>query len=132
MVFMAGVLVLALVDACYLKMSGHAPTLGQVWWLVIWVPFLMAPLAAALSRLAQLSRRIGIGALEGALMGLVYAGFNSALEAYMRTSSGGPQISDHFLGQLAIKVIWHMFLFVLIAILGVLVFENHRLEPESR
>ena len=132
MVFMAGVLVLALVDACYLKMRGHAPTLGQVWWLVIWVPFLMAPLAAALSRLAQLSRRIGIGALEGALMGLVYAGFNSALEAYMRTSSGGPQIGDHFLGQLAIKVIWHMFLFILIAILGVLVFENHRLEPESR
>jgi len=131
MVFISGVLVLALVDACYLKMSGYAPTLGQVWWLVIWVPFLMAPLAAALSRLAPLSRRIGAGALEGALMGLVYAGFNTTLEAYMRTSSGVPQIGDHFLVQLAVKVIWHMFLFILIAILGVLVFENHRLEPES-
>lgn len=131
MVLMACALALAIVDTSYFKLSGHVPTLGHIWWLVIWVPFLGAPLAAELSRLPRLSRRISIGALAGALIGFIYAGFNIALNAYIKYSYDGLPIGDHFLGQLAIKVIWHMFLFTLIAILGVLVFENRRPEPNS-
>jgi len=131
MVFMAGLLVLALADACYLKMSGHAPTLGQIWWLVIWVPFLMAPLAAALSRLAPLSRRIGIGALAGALMGFLYAAFNTSFAAYAKSSTAGRPVGDYFLSDLASRAMSLVFLFTFVAILGVLVFENHRLEPKS-
>ena len=131
MVLMASALVLALVDTSYFKLSGHVPTLGHIWWLVIWVPLLGAPLTAELSRLPRLSRRISIGALAGALLGFIYAGFNTALNAYIKYFYDGLPIGDHFLGQLAIKVIWHMFLFALIAILGILVFENRRPEPKS-
>ena len=131
MVFMAGLLVLALADACYLKMSGHAPTLRQIWWLVIWVPFLMAPLAAALSRLAPLSRRIGVGALAGALMGFLYAAMNSFLAAYIKSSTTGRPAGGHSLSELAGKAVSPLFLFVLMAVLGILLFENRRPEPKS-
>ena len=131
MVLMTCALVLALVDANYLKISGHVPTLGQIWWLVIWVPFLGAPLAADLSRLPRLSRRISLGALAGMLMGFIYGVFKTALEAYLKSSSDGLPIGDRFLGELGIEVIWHIFLFTLIATLGVLVFENRRPKPSS-
>jgi hypothetical protein len=131
MVFAAGLLVLALLEACYLKVSGHVPTFGQIWWLAVWVPFFMAPLAVDLSRLSRLSRRLGVGALAGALLGLVYACLGTALEAYARAASGSPPMGDDFLGPLIIRIIWHMFVFILIAILGVLVFENRRPEPGS-
>jgi hypothetical protein len=128
MILATAVLVLALVDAGYLRLFGRVPTLTGIWGIVIWVPFFGAVLAADLSRFSRLSRRISIGALVGALTGLLYAGFNSTLEVYLNSGSGGTPF-EHFLGPLAIKAIWHLFLFTLIAILGVLVFENRRPQP---
>jgi len=131
LVLMTCALVLALVDVGYFKLSGHVPALGQIWWLLVWVPFLGAPLAAGLARLPRVSRRFWIGALAGALMGFIDAVFKIALSAYIESSIAGQPAGEHFLVQLAIKVIGHMFLFILIAILGVLLFENRRSEPKS-
>jgi hypothetical protein len=130
MVLAACALVLALVEASYLKWNGHVPTFRQIWWLLIWIPFLGAPVAAGLTRLPRLSRRLSIGALTGALVGFIYAAFDTALSVYVKFSSAGLPSGGHFLGNLAIKVISHTFLFALIAILGILVLENRRPEPK--
>jgi hypothetical protein len=127
----ACVVILALIDAGYLKLSGQMPALVRIWWLVIWIPFLGASLAAGLSRRPRLSRRISLGALAGALMGLIYAGFGAALGALAKPWPGGPPAGDHFVRQLAIQAVWHIFLFLLIAVLGVLIFENRRPEPQQ-
>jgi hypothetical protein len=131
MVLTACVLVLALIEAGYLKLSGRVPALGQIWWLLIWVPLLGAPAAAGLGRLPRLAQRISTGALAGALMGLIDGAFNTALSVYIKSSNAGQPVGGHFLSGLAVKVIGHLFLFTVIAILGVLLFENRRPEPES-
>jgi hypothetical protein len=131
MVLATCALVLALIDVSYLKWRGHVPAFGQSWWLLVWIPFLGAPVAAGLARLPRLSRRIAAGALTGALAGLFYAAFNSAFSIYLESSTAGPPSGGHFLGDLALKVISQVLLFTLIGVIGILVFENRRPEPES-
>ena len=129
MVLATCALVLALLDASFLKWRGQVPTLGQNWWLLLWVPFFGAPIAAGLARLPRLSRRVSIGALTGSLSGLVYAAFNTSLSAYVGSSTAGLTSEGRSLGDLAFRVISQIVLFAVIAILGVLAFENRRPEP---
>jgi hypothetical protein len=124
MVLATCALVLALIDASFLKWRGQRPTFGQNWWLLLWVPFLGAPIAAGLAKLPRLSRRMSIGALTGVLSGFIYAAFNTSLSAYLGTA--GLSIAPRSLGELAVKVISQMVLFAVIAIFGVVVFENRR------
>jgi hypothetical protein len=126
-----GALALALMDAGYLKVAGRMPTLGYIWWLAVWVPFLSAPLAAGLSRLPRLSRRLSIGALAGALLGLIHVGFGAALKVYLKSSSDGLTAGGQPWGQTVIKIVTPIILFAIIAILGVLLFENRRPSPQS-
>jgi len=131
MTLMTCTLVLALMDATYFKLSGQVPALHRIWWLQVWVPFLGAPLAADLARLPRLSRRIGLGALAGALMALLHAVFNTAFNAYVKSSLAGIPFGELLLGHSAVKVLSHILLFTVIGVLGVAVFENRRPAPES-
>ena len=131
MVLMMGALVLALIEVSYFKLDGRVPTLGQIWWLLIWVPFLGAPLAAGLARLPRLVRRISIGALAGALLAFIYVAFHTSFNAYVKPMTSGLPVGEHSLGRLAIQVIGQVVLFTLIAIIGVMLFENRRPEPKS-
>jgi hypothetical protein len=126
MSLMTCALVLALLDATYFKLTGHVPTLGQIWWLAVWVPFLGAPLAADMARLPRLSQRIGIGALAGALMALLHAVFNTAFNAYVKAASAGVPFGGLALGKSAVKVLSHVLIFAVIAVLGAVIFENRR------
>jgi len=98
MTLMTCTLVLALMDATYFKLSGQVPALHRIWWLQVWVPFLGAPLAADLARLPRLSRRIGLGALAGALMALLHAVFNTAFNAMSSHHLPGSRSESFFLG----------------------------------
>jgi hypothetical protein len=129
MVLMTSVLVLALIDASYLKWGGYVPKLGQVWWLVVWVPFFGAAVAAAMARLPRLSERVAVGALAGGLLALISTVLNALFEAFAEAPAAGQPFGEHFLGRLAVKVAERMFLFAFIGILGVLLFENRRAGP---
>ena len=127
LVLTAGTAVIALFDLGYFKWSGRLPAFGRVWWLVLWVPFLGAPLAAGLSRLHLLSRRVSIGALAGAFLGLVYSGLSLGLELYSQSFPDGPAAGGGpSAGRLAVRIVSSIVLFAISAVLGVLVFENRR------
>jgi hypothetical protein len=119
---LAATSVLALANGGYLQWKGLLPTFGGIWWGAIWVPVVSAILVSFWAGGAPLSRRIQIGGLCGALTGLFYAILNSAFSIIL--SSGAEKL--HFLqilGQTTTSALWKIFLFTLLSIFAVFVFE---------
>jgi len=127
---LAGSALLALRDWGYFQWKGHIPTFGEIWWLVISVPVLTAILVSAWAGGALLSRRILIGGLSGALTGFFYAIFNSAFSVVFSPEVEGLAISQ-ILGQTASSALWKMFIFTLLAVIAVLIFEARPLRKTS-
>jgi hypothetical protein len=126
----AGSALLALSDWGYLQWKGHIPSLGETWWLVIWIPALTAICVSAWAGGAQLSRRILAGGLSGALAGLFYAILNSASRVITLPETERiftPQV----LGQTATSALWKMFVFTLLAVLAVFIFEARPLRRKD-
>ncbi len=119
---LAGSALLALADWGYFQCKGHVPTFGETWWLAIWAPVLVAILVSLWSGGAQFSRRLQIGSLTGALTGLFYAVLNSVLRNSLSPESKGFAF-QHILGQTAISALWKMFIFALLAMIAVFIFE---------
>jgi len=124
---LGGGFLLALIDRGYYMMTGAAPTLGRVWGMAIWIPLLAGALTAAGSGGSSLPRRIVFGVLEGAALGILYAAVNTWLAP---VSAGLPHAA--LLGTAATKAMWNAFLFILLSLLGVLLFETRPLGRKSR
>jgi hypothetical protein len=119
---LAGSALLALSDWGYFQWKGHIPTFGETWWFMILLPVLTAIWITSRARGAPLSRRILMGGLSGALTGLFYAILNSAFSVILSAEAerfAFPQI----LGQIAPSALWKMFLFTLLAVMAVFIFE---------
>jgi hypothetical protein len=119
---LAGSALLALTDWGYFQWKGHIPTFGDVWWLAIWVPVLTAILVSSWAGGAQLSRRFLMGGLSGALIGLFYAILNSVFIVIFSPEAERLAFSQ-FLSQAAPSALWKMFIFSLLAVIAVLIFE---------
>lgn len=122
--------VIALVNWGCLQWKGLLPTFGGIWWVVIWTPVVSAILVSLWAGGAPLSRRIQMGGLCGALIGLFYAILDSALGVIFNTDVehlAFPQA----LGQAATSALWKMFVFTLLAIIAVLIFEARPLRKTS-
>ncbi len=119
---LAGSALLALTDWGYFQWKGHIPTFGDVWWLAIWVPVLTAILVSSWAGGAQLSRRFLMGGLSGALIGLLYAILNSVFIVIFSPEAERLAFSQ-FLSQAAPSALWKMFIFTLLAVIAVLIFE---------
>lgn len=113
---LAGGAVLAGLDFVWLRSTGVVPALKNVWWIALWVPVFVAALAARWAGGASLIRRILVGAATGALTGIAYAFANSFLPP-LYGAPGNP-------GALAVKALWHLFLFTLVAAAGAIVAET--------
>ncbi|MGB6866635.1 MAG: hypothetical protein WBE11_13170, partial [Candidatus Aminicenantaceae bacterium] len=117
-------------DWGYFQWKGHIPTFGESWWLVISVPVFTAILVSVWAGGALLSRRILIGGLSGALTGFFYAIFNSAFSIVF--SPEAERLAFHqILGQTATSALWKMFLFTLLAISAVFIFEARPLRKTT-
>jgi hypothetical protein len=117
-----GSALLALSDWLTFQWKGHIPSFGEIWWLVIWLPVLTALVVSAWAGGAQLPQRILGGGLSGALTGFFYAISNSAFSAIF-SAEAERIFSTHFFGQIATSALWKMFLFTLLAVMAVFIFE---------
>jgi len=128
---LAGALVLALSDVVYFNLTGRIPTLGDIWWLAILVPVFAAGAAASFAGGASLSKRMKMGASCGVLIGLLYAASNTLLDSFLAQEGGGMLVSQHILGQIGLTALWRIFLFTILAIIGVFIAETRPLKPTS-
>jgi hypothetical protein len=124
LVVLGGAGLLALMDFIYFKIAGWVPALGDIWWLLIWVPFFAAALAADLSGGKALSKRMMMGALSGALIGLLHALFNTSLLSFLVTGRTPSLTALQFLGRFSLQAVWKIFLFTIVAIIGAFLVEN--------
>jgi hypothetical protein len=128
---LGGVLVLALADIAHFNLTGHIPTLGDIWWLAILAPVLAAAAVAGFGGGASLSKRTKMGALCGAMIGLLYASSNMLLDSFLTQEGGKFFLSMHLLGQIGLIALWRIFLFTILAIIGVFIAETRPLKPSS-
>jgi len=126
-----GALVLALSDVIYFNLTGRIPTLGDIWWLAIWVPVFAAGAVAVFAGGASLSKRMKMGALSGVLIGLLYAASNTLLDSFLAQEGGELLASQHLLGQVGLTALWRIILFTILAIIGVFIAETRPLKPTS-
>jgi hypothetical protein len=115
---LVGTLLLAGVDFAWFQAKGVAPLLKNLWWIALWVPAFVGALVSRGAGSMALGRRILIGTASGALAGLLYALANTFLPVLY----GGA--SDP--GGLAVKTLWHLFLFAVVAVVGAIVAETRR------
>jgi hypothetical protein len=127
---LAATALLGLTNWCYLQWKGHIPVFGEIWGLVIWVPVTFAIFVSFWAGGASHPRRIQIGGLCGALIGLFYAILNAAFSFVFNTHAEQPAFRQ-ILGQTATSALWKMFVFTLLAIMAVLIFEARPLRKTS-
>jgi hypothetical protein len=97
---------------------------------MIWPPVLFAISVSFWAGGTKFPRRIRLGGLCGALIGFFYALINSGSNVIF--GPGTEQIfSAQILGQIATSALWKMFLFTLLAVLAVLIFEARPLRKNS-
>jgi hypothetical protein len=128
---LAGALVLALSDVIYFNLTGRIPTLGDIWWLAVLVPAFAAGAVAAFAGGASLSKRMKMGALSGVVIGLLYAASNTLLGRYLAQEGGELLVSLKLLSQIGLTALWRIFLFTILAIIGVFIAETRPLKLTS-
>jgi hypothetical protein len=115
---LAGTALLAGLDLVWFRTNGAVPALKNVWWIALWVPLFVAALASRGAGGAALGRRILLGTASGALTGLLYALANTFLPA-LYGAAPDP-------ARLAVKSLWHVFLFALVATVGAIIAETRK------
>jgi len=121
---LAGTVLLAALDFGYFKARGIPPALKNVWWLALWVPLFVSAVTSKAAGGMKLGKRIALGAVCGGAVGLLYALVNTFLPpVYSAVQSAAPT-----LGQLAVKSVWQIFLFTLVAVLGAFIAETRKLK----
>ena len=75
LVVLAGTGILAGMSFVYIKLTGHLPVLGNIWWLALWIPVLAGAVTARWAGGARTGKRIFQGTMAGAAMGLIYGIF---------------------------------------------------------
>jgi hypothetical protein len=115
---LAGAVLLAGLDFTWFKANGAVPALKSIWWVALWVPLLVAAIVSRGAGGATLGRRIVLGIASGSLAGLLYAVANTFLPALYGAASDP--------GRLAVKLLWHAFLFTLVAAAGAITAETRK------
>jgi len=124
----AGVGFLSLVDILYLKLSGHIPAMREIWWIAVWVPGFSAAAVTAWAGGASIGKRISLGAVCGAIVGLLYPFSNTFFKMYLFPVENVSFHLNQFLSQAATIAFWMVFLFTFLAIIGTLIKETRPLK----
>ena len=119
---LAGTALLALLDLAYFKITANVPALKSIWWLALWTPIFASAIVSRMAGGAKLGQRILLGMFSGGMIGVVYALANSFLPSfYAEVNSAALTV-----GQIAVKSIWHIFLFTLVALIGAIIAETRK------
>lgn len=128
---LAGLLLLAAVELLYLRFVGSLPGLGNIWWVVIWVPILISLAVTAWAGGASLPKRILMSAAAGAILAVGYALFNTALHFYAISQPEPPLSALQFLGKAGLSSLWKIFLFSFLSVGGSLFLETRRVRRKK-
>jgi hypothetical protein len=133
LVALSGTTLLALIDILYLNQAGQLPHLGNIWWLALWIPLLAAGVTSRWAGGELLKKRILMGLSCGALIGLLYSVFNTAMSSYVfivPETSEFPSIVQ-FLGRLTASSIWKIFVFSILSLIGAFVAETRKVRQKK-
>jgi hypothetical protein len=125
---LSGALLLVSIDLVYFKLFGHIPKFGSIWWLALWAPIFVAAAAASWARGAVLLKRILLGIICGALIGLLYAVSNTFLGNALAREGSALLSFAQLVGKTGLAALWRAFLFVILAIIGVFIAETRPLK----
>jgi hypothetical protein len=104
--------------------AGPVIAFGKVWGGVVWVPLFASALISRGAGGMKLGRRIGGGAIGGAVLGFGYALLNTLWPEFFSIIAAADVQSGGFMNSFAVRSIWYMFLFTLIAFIGAFVAET--------
>jgi hypothetical protein len=122
---LAGLGLLGAIDWVYYQITGQGPTLGNIWWLVIWIPLILS-VSITWAGGARLSKRILMSVFGGVLLALCYALSNTAMRVYLFPHGDEGLSVMQFVGRVGTSSLWKMFLFALLATAGTLFIETRR------
>lgn len=128
---LSGALALALIDLVYFMLLGNIPKFGNIWWLAVWVPVFAAAAASSWAGGAALSRRMILGIICGALIAFIYAASNTFFGNLLAQEGGALLSFSQLIGRMGLAALWRIFLFVILAIIGVFIAETRRIKPTS-
>jgi hypothetical protein len=126
----AGGALLAAGDFLYFRATGSEPGLNRMWWLAALTAFAAGALAAAWSGGASLARRIGSAALAGAALGLMDAALDTWLYPILAGLPAGGDPGSA-LAAAALKSLWSVFIFTLLALAGALAAETRPVREKT-
>ena len=131
LVILAGTGLLTLLDIVYFHFNGQLPQLGDIWWIALWIPAIAAAIVTAWAGSTPLSKRTILASLCGMSIGLLYTISNMILGSSL--IPGGDKIFSilQFMGRMGTAALWKMFLFTIIAFMGVIVTETRRVKARS-
>jgi hypothetical protein len=119
---LGGNIVLFLLDLGFFQLRGQIPTLGDIWWLVFWIPGLASAVAALMAGGHSLGKRISLGVLTGTIVGLIYTLTNATLTNTLPDKAAQSLLQA--LGQATVSSAWVIiFLFALTALVGSVIIE---------
>jgi len=127
---LGGTLLLASADLIYFGLAGHIPAFGDIWWLALWVPIFAAATVSSWAGGAALSKRISLGAMCGALIGLFYGASTTLLGNFLTQEGSELLTSLELAGRIATISLWRIFLFTIIALIGSFIAETRKLRPK--
>jgi len=109
-----------------------AGSLDDIWWLALWIPVLAAASTTAWAGGLALSKRMVAGILCGAVIGLLYA-VSKNLLGYFLMPGGGEIIPIlQLLARYAPKALWIIFVFMILAVIGVFITETRPVKTPTR
>jgi hypothetical protein len=115
---LAGAFLLALADVIHFNLTGHIPSFGNIWWLALWIPVLAATATTAWAGGATLPKRMAMGILCGALIGLLYAGSNTFMGYFLMPGGEETLTALQLLARIGPIAFWRAFLFTIMATVG--------------
>jgi len=129
---LAGALLLTLADVIYFNLIGHTPSFGDIWWLALWIPVLAAVSTTAWAGGLALSKRMVAGILCGTVIGLLYAVSKNLLEYFLMPEGGEILPILQLLARNAPKALWIIFVFMILAVIGVFITETRPVKTPIR
>ncbi|UCE22502.1 MAG: hypothetical protein JSV46_09915 [Candidatus Aminicenantes bacterium] len=129
---LAGALLLILADVIYFNQVGHTPSFGDIWWLAVWIPVFAAASTTAWAGGTALSKRIVMGILCGAVIGLLYALSKNLLGYFLMSVGGEGQPSLQILARNTPRALWIVFVFMILAVIGIFIAETRPVKKPVR
>jgi hypothetical protein len=128
LIVLAGASLLSGINFAYMKLAGHLPALGNIWWLALWIPVLAGVVAARWAREMRMGKRILRGALVGAVIGLLYGAFSHLSPLVIWPTSKTMESGMEFILPLIRTPIEFFLLFGLLGMIGSAVAETRKVK----